>query len=119
MRITGALLLFLIIFAVWSVGGGSVNTDVVEGLRPKKAACIENVAKLERSGTLRIGRGEKDVDVTYNERVWSRLVHDDRVRQSLLVYCAHMPDDGRLSVYVWGLYDHKILASVINGHYSD
>ena len=36
-----------------------------------------------------------------------------------LVFCADVPASGTYSVYVYGLHDGKILASIVNGNYFD
>lgn len=116
-KFLGLVLLLLVGYCAFS--GGSVNEKVVESLRPKQIACRDSLQIAVKAGlfTSDPGASGGEVRITANEVLWNRLDYDDKVRQGLMVYCSHMPSDGRLTVWIKGSRSGNTLGSVQNGHW--
>jgi hypothetical protein len=113
----GGLALIAMLFGI-AEGGSGTGSSIADSLRAKQAQCRTNVEELQRLG-VKADRRAGSTSAEYDETTWARFEHDDKVRQALLWYCADMPDGGSYSVYIRGLHNGKILASVNNGNYFD
>ena len=123
---TGAvigLVILVVIFLASRLGGNetgplSTGDTVIASMRAKQPQCRLNLLELERLG-LKISDSGTATVAEYDEFLWGRLDHDDKIRQALLVYCAKMPPSGRYTVMIQGLHDGKTKASVVDGNYFD
>jgi hypothetical protein len=96
----------------------AVNRDVFEKLWPQRARCKKAVdiwtsGRLVKVSVLSSG----GIAVQQNEREWLQMDYDNKIRRALNLYCAYTPQDGDLTVIIYGMTSGKQLGSVVNGNW--
>ncbi|WP_027833851.1 hypothetical protein [Maritalea myrionectae] len=104
----------LVIGAAMLFACGGVNQAVWKECKARPGAMADYVAKAERLGFLVKESGWKA-----NEREWRTLSHNQKINVAVAVYCSAADEDGRANVSIRGYRSGDVLATIVDGHYSD
>ncbi len=101
-------------------GAAPAHDRAIAALWARHADCQKRLADLTAGGAVQIIASPPGAVSAYiDEAAWNAMTYREKVGVANLLYCAVMPRDGQVGVYIEGLHDGKIKADVVDGRYHD